>query len=104
MGLTLIIAGLVISYFCWVQKCKIDYIKRKEVHVNAIDTESINNNRIKIQTKLLNNEHLTISERLNWYAYKLRYPALKCGFYGGFILSFIGLVLFTSVIFHFTFR
>ena len=32
MGLTLIIVGLLISYFCWVQKRKIDYILRKENH------------------------------------------------------------------------
>ncbi len=101
MGLTLIIVGLVISYFCWVQKCEIEYIERKN-HENAIGTESIIDKRMKIQTKLLNNEKLTLSEGLNWYSYKVMYTALKFGFYGGFILSFIGLVLFISVIFHFT--
>lgn len=103
MGLTLIIVGLLISYFCWVQKSKIDYIERKENHQNSTDIESINK-RIKIQTKLRNNEQLTMSERLNWYAYKLMYAALKFGFYGGFIFGFIGLVMFISVIYHFIFR
>lgn len=103
MGLTLIIVGLLISYFCWVQKKEIDYIEKRN-HENAIGTESIINKRIKIQTKLLNNEKLTILEWLNLYSYKLMYTALTFGFYGGFILSFIGLVLFISVIFHFTFR
>ena len=103
MGLTLIIAGLVISYFCWLQKREIDYFEKKN-RENVISTESIVDKRIKIKTKLLNNEKLTPSEKLNWYSYKIMYTALKFGFYGGFILSFIGLVLFISVIFHFTFR
>ncbi len=103
MGLTLIIVGLVISYFCWVQKREIDYIEKKN-YENAIGTESIIDKRVKIQTKLLNKEKLTLSEGLNWYSYNIMYTALKCGFYGGFLLSFIGLVLFLSVIFHFTFR
>ena len=81
MGLTLIIVGLLISYICWVQKRKIDYILRKENHENASDTE-----------------------RPNWYSYKLMSTALKFGFYGGFIFSFIGLVLFISIIFQFIFR
>jgi len=86
MGLTLIIVGLLISYFCW------------------LHTESIMDKRVKIQTKLLNNEKLTLSEGLNRYSYKVMYSALKFGFYGGFILSFIGLALFISMIFHFIFR
>jgi hypothetical protein len=81
MGLTLIIVGLLISYFCWVQKRKIDHVERTENHENTIDTE-----------------------RLDRYSYKLKYTALQCGFYGGFIFSFIGLVLFISVIFQFIFR
>jgi hypothetical protein len=103
MGLTLIIVGLVISYFCWIQKREIDYFEKKN-YENAIATDSLIDKRAKIQTKLLNHEKLTLSENLNWYSYKIMYGALKCGFYGGFILSFIGLALFISVIFHFTFR
>lgn len=101
MGLTLIIVGLLISYFCWVQKREIDYIERNN-YQNTMSTEGLIDKRIKIQTKILNNEKLTRSEKLNWYAYKVMYAAIKCGFYGGFILSFIGLVLLISVIFHFT--
>jgi len=103
MGLTLIIVGLVISYFCWVQKREIDYFEKKN-YESITNTDSLIDKRIKIKTKLLNNEKLTLSEGLNWYTYKIMYTALKCGFYGGFILSFIGLALFISVIFNFTFR
>lgn len=103
MGLTLIIVGLVISYFCWIQKREIDYIDKKN-HENTIGTNSMIDKRMIIQTKLLNHEKLTLLERLDWYLYKIMYSALKFGFYGGFILSFIGLALFISVIFHFTFR
>jgi hypothetical protein len=103
MGLTLIIVGLVISYFCWIQKREIDYSKKKN-YDNTMGTGTLTDKRIEIQTKLLNHEKLTLSENLNWYSYKIMYGALKCGFYGGFILSFIGLALFISVIFHFTFR
>ncbi len=100
MGLTLIIVGLVISYFCWVQKREIDYIERNN-YENTMSTEGIIDKRIKIQTKILNNETLTPSDKLNWYAYKVMYVAIKCGYYGGFILSIIGLALLISVIFHF---
>lgn len=101
MGLTLIIVGLVISYFCWIQKREIEYIDKKN-HENEIGIERIDDKGIKIQTKLLNNEKLTLIEWLHLYSHKITYSALKYGFYGGFVLSFIGFVLFVSVIFHFT--
>lgn len=61
MGLALIVVGLVISYLCWVQKGEIDYVERKN-HENAYPSESIIDKRKKIETKLLNNEKLTILE------------------------------------------
>ncbi len=63
MGLTLIIVGLVISYFCWVHKREIDYNEKKN-NENAVDTESIIDKRAKIQNKLLNNEKLTLSKKV----------------------------------------
>jgi hypothetical protein len=95
MGLVLIVVGLAISYLCWVQKGEIDYIERKN-HENAIGTESIIGKRKNIEIKLLNNEKLTILEGLNWYSYKIMFAILKFGFYGGFVLSLIGLILFVS--------
>lgn len=95
MGIGLIVAGLVISYLCWIQKKEIDYIEKKN-HENAIGTESILDRRKRIGMKLLNNEKLSFSEGFNWYSYKVFFAVLKFGFYGGFVLSFIGLVIFIS--------
>ena len=74
---------------------EIDYIEKK-THENAIGTESIINRRRRVEVKLLNNEKLTVSEWLFWYSYKIMFAALKYGLYGGFIVSFIGFVLFIT--------
>lgn len=95
MGLTLIVVGLVISYLCWVQKWEIDYIEQKN-HENAFPEESIIDKRKKIEKKLQDNEKLTMLESFNWYSYKIMFSIFKFGFYAGFILSFIGLIVFIS--------
>lgn len=95
MGIVLIVVGLVISYLCWVQKREIDYIEKKN-HENAFPEESIIEKRKRIELKLQNNEKLSFFEGFNWYSYKVFFAVLKFGFYGGFVLSFIGLVMFIS--------
>lgn len=95
MGLTLVVVGLVISYLCWIQKKEIDYIEKKN-HENAIGTESILDRRARIKTKLQNNEKLSFLEGLNWYSEKVFFFVLKLGFYGGFIVISIGLILLLS--------
>lgn len=98
MGIVLIVVGLVISYLCWIQKKEIDYIEKKnhENKIGTVGTESILDRRRRIQTKLQNNEKLSFLEGLNWYSEKVFFFILKFGFYGGFVLSFIGLVMFIS--------
>lgn len=93
MGGVLIVAGIILSYLCWITKKEYEYIGNKSIENGG---SSLDEKNINIQKKLKDNQKLTIIERVqywNYHAKNIAYRLLGIGIYFGLALSFLGFIL-----------